>query len=83
MAEPRKLKLGETLLVKVDPRTNNGSSEAAAHVVRVLNVEDEQRVNLRVLLDDPDTRVLRNVPVLAKRPSEDDEDAPFVWAVRG
>ena len=75
----RQLKLGDTVVVTVDPRSNNGSPEAAGTVVRVLD-GDEDRVNLRVLLDGDGNLLLRNVPVLSKRPK--DEDAPKVYAVR-
>lgn len=77
-----KLKLGETVLVKVNPRQNNGSDEAPATVVRVLDVEDEDRVNLRVHLDGDETLLLRNVEVLSKAPAKDDEDAPTQYALR-
>lgn len=77
----KKLNLGDMVLVTVDPRSNNGSDTAAAQVVRVLDVKDEKRVNLRVLLDGDGNLLLRNVPVLDKEPDEDDEDAPSVYAL--
>lgn len=77
----RKLKLGEIVLVKVDPLQNNGSDEAPATIVRVLNVEEEDRVNVRVHLDGDETLLLRNVEVLSKKPKAD-EDAPVRFAVR-
>lgn len=65
-----KLKLGDTVIVATDPRGNNGADEAPAVVTRVLNVEGEDRVNLRVHLDGEGTLVLRNVLVESSRPSE-------------
>lgn len=81
------LQLGDIVIVNVEPRSNNGSSEAAATVVRVLDTEDD-RVNLRVLLDGDGDVLLRNVPVLSEapeEPDEDDEDAepvPSTYALR-
>jgi hypothetical protein len=80
------MKLGDTVLVTVDPRSNNGSSEAPGTVVRVLDTEDE-RVNVRVLLDGDGDVLLRNVPVFSEAPAEPDEDdedaepAPSVYAL--
>lgn len=76
------LKAGDVVMVTVDPRENNGSSEAPATVLRVLNVEGENRVNLSVHLDSDHPMNLRNVPVLNKAPKADDGDAPTVFATR-
>lgn len=76
------LQLGEMVLVQVNPRQNNGEDRAPGLVVRVLDVEDERRANLRVFLDGEEVLLLRNVQVLDKEPDEDDEDAPTQFAVR-
>lgn len=76
-----KLKKGDNVLVTVHPHQNNGDPEALGLVVRVLDVEDEDRVNVRCLLDGDETLLLRNVPVLSKKDSEAD-DAPSVFALR-
>lgn len=80
--KPPALKSGDTLLVSVDPRQNNGSSEAVGQVIRVLNVAEE-RVNLQVLLDDSEgRRLMRNVPVLASRPAKGSDEAGQPYAIR-
>lgn len=76
------LKLGDSLVVHVNPLSNNGSSEAAATVTRVLNVADEDRVNLVAHVDSDRPLNLRNVLVLSKAPKDDDEDVPTVFATR-
>lgn len=76
------LKSGDTLIVSVDRRQNNGSAEAVGQVIRVLDVAEE-RVNLQVLLDDSEgRRLMRNVPVLASRPKAGSDEASQPWAVR-
>lgn len=73
------MKLGDTVHVTVHPGQNNGSSVAAGQVVRVLNVDDDNtRLNLRVMVDGDETLLLRNVPLLTKKESEED-DAPAVY----
>lgn len=75
-AKKPSLNLGDMLLVSVDPRQNNGSNQAAGQVVRVLDTSDD-RVNLRVLLDDTEAPLLmRNVPVLKSAPKGGSTD-PF------
>lgn len=81
-ASGKGLKRGDTLVVKVDPRSNNGSDEAVGMVLRVLDVEDGDSVNVRVFLDGDSDALLRNVPVLSSEPDEDDEDAPKQYALR-
>jgi hypothetical protein len=74
-------KIGDIVFVKVDPRSNNGSDQAAALVVGVSEGDDEERVNVRVFLDGDGVTLRRNVPVLSSAPGEDDEDAPSVYAL--
>lgn len=70
----RKTKVGDVVLVTVDARMNNGSDEAAAVVTRVLDAgDDENRVNLKVLLDGDENLLLRNVVLENRRPKEPKE----------
>lgn len=66
----RKNKVGDTVLVRVDPRLNNGADEAPALITRVW---DNGRLNVRVLYDGPDTAWLTSVDFKSKRPKDDDE----------
>lgn len=73
----QKASKGRIVLAVVDPRINNGDDEAVALITKTLETEnsDEQRVNLRVLLDTGADQRLSNVLLLDSRP-EDDEDLP-------
>lgn len=75
------VKKGDTLLVNVPPAQNNGDPEAMGVVLRVLDVEDETRVNVKVFLDGDSDLLLRNVPVLSQKDAKKD-DAPSKRAVR-
>ena len=57
------VKLGDTVFVPVDPRNNNTAAEAPATVVNVLDVEGDQRVNLRVFLDGDSEARMTNVRI--------------------
>lgn len=72
---------GDTVLVNVPPAQNNGDPEALAVVLRVLDVEDGTRVNVKVFLDGDGDMLLRNVPVLSQKDAKKD-DAPSKRAVR-
>lgn len=69
--------MGRVVLAIVDPRINNGEDEAVGIITRVLDSEngDENRVNLRVLLDTGADQRLSNVLLLDERP-DSDEDLP-------
>lgn len=78
------VKLGDRLFVDVDPKYNNGASQAPADVVQVLDVDGDPRVNLRVLLDSDSELYLRNVLVVsrakAKKATEDGQRVAFTSA---
>lgn len=66
--------LGQPVLTKVDPRTNNGEDVAPALITKVKGEGDDQSVNVRVFLDTgADTRVT-NVKFETKQPDEDSDD---------
>lgn len=68
-----KVKLGQMVHTKVDPRSNNGTDVAMAFVTKVSSEEDSREVfaNLRVLLDTGADLKVNEVKVIAKRPEED------------
>lgn len=81
MSGSSKVSKGDTVTVNVPPAQNNGDSEALGLVLRVLDVENETRVNVKVFLDGDGDMLLRNVPVLSKTDAKKD-DAPSKRAVR-
>lgn len=71
----QKASLARMVLVTVDPRSNNGSGEAVAVIVRAWS---DECVNVRVLRDGPDVAWLTSVPLFQTR--EDLEVARAKWA---
>lgn len=65
--------VGRIVLTTVDPRQNNGSSEAPAVITRVWN---DEMVNLKVFLDSGDTLWKTSVKFQDKAPEDDDESLP-------
>lgn len=68
--------LGDTVHTVVDPRMNNGEDVAPAIVTKVTEVDGEERLNLRVLLDTGADQRFTNVQLVDDRPSAGDEDTP-------
>jgi hypothetical protein len=78
----RKPKLGDIVLMRVDPRQNNGAYEAPAMIVNL--VEDEESgkttVSLKVHFDSPEVRNLRGIELLDKKPTgEDIPNHPYAY----
>lgn len=72
--------VGDVVLCKVDVRQNNGSPFAPALVVNNVDSEDGHTVlNLRVMTDGDDVRLVRGVRLLSDKEAEA-EDAPAVYA---
>lgn len=67
--------VGDSVFVKVDPRSNGGADEAAAIVTRVHDVDSEDGVplvNVRVFLDGPDVEWRSTLHFFDSRPDDDD-----------
>lgn len=61
----REVKLGDRVIVTVNPILNNGASEAPGDVTRVL---ENGNVNVLVLLDTGERQSLKDVEVASKKP---------------
>lgn len=80
----QKPSLGRIVHAVVDPRINNDDDVAMAFITRVRNVDGEDRVNLRVLLDTGADIRLTNVKVFDSRPDSDETEGQRVafWPPR-
>lgn len=75
MKKSNKPAMGMVVYAVVDPRINNGEDVAPALITRVKGGEDEeQRVNLRVLLDTGADLRLSNVKLCDERPETNEEN---------
>jgi len=68
-----KFRVGQSVVVQVDARQNNGGDVAPGLVTRV-SEEDDNRVNLRVFLDDGSDQRLGGVKMVNNEPKKDDDD---------
>lgn len=72
MAQRRKVSVGDTVMVKVDPRANGGSDEAAAMVVGSTGEGDDTRLSLRVFLNGDGDLLMKDV-TWGSKPKDDDK----------
>lgn len=76
----KKAKIGETVVVTVDPRRNNGASETAGIITRV---HEDGTVNVRALLDTGENQVFHRIELASSKPkSGDDGNVPTKVAFR-
>ena len=67
------MNVGTPVLVTVDPRQNNGEDVAPGLVTKVGEVDGEERLNVRVFMDDGSDQRFTNVRFEKKKPEADDD----------
>lgn len=67
------MNVGSPVLVTVDPRQNNGEDVAPGLVTKVSEVDGEERLNVRVFMDDGSDQRFANVRFESDKPEADDD----------